>query len=305
MLDYNALAVFIRVVEAQSFTGAARALDMPTSTVSRKVSELEKSLQCRLLERSTRRLRLTDAGSEIFHQAREGLETIESGVRRLSERETRFGGLLRLAAPPSLSECLLAPVIEKFQRQHPDVEISCLVTERRIDFIADGVDIALRIDPDDRRRFVETPIVSYRHLLLASPAYLEEHGEPSGPAELEHHRTIAFAGWPVSNLWTATDGRIKRNVRLEPKVAINDYAGILAIARAGHGIAEAPVLCCLDDLQTGALVEVMRPWRLLPVTLLAVRLRRPYPSRLVEAFTTSLVEQARQLFPTLAVSPGK
>lgn len=303
MLDYNALAVFIRVAEAQSFTRAARVLDMPTSTVSRKVSELEKSLQCRLLERSTRRLRLTDAGSEIFRHARAGLDTMESAARRLSERKTKLGGLLRLAAPPSLSECLLAPVIGGFQSLHPDVEISCLVTERRIDFISDGIDVALRVDPEDRRRVVETPIVSYRHLLLASPAYLEEHGEPGRPAELKRHRSIAFAGWPVDHLWTATDGRIKRNVRFEPKLAINDYAGILAVARAGHGIAEAPLLCCLEDLQDGVLVEVMRDWRLLPVTLRAVRLRRPYPSRLVEAFTASLVEQVRQLFPSLAVGP--
>lgn len=304
MIDFNALAVFVRVAEARSFTGAARLLDMPTSTVSRKVSELEKSLQCRLLERSTRSLRLTGAGAEIFHRARAGLDEMESAARRLTDQETRLGGLLRLAAPPSLSECLLAPVVCELQSQHPDVELSCLVTERRIDFISDGVDVALRVDPGDRRRVVETPLVSYRHLLLASPAYVETHGSPSSPEQLARHRTIAFADWPAGNLWTATDGRAKRNVKLEPKLAINDYAGILAVARAGHGIAEAPQLCCQDDLESGALVEVMLPWRLLPVTLSAVRLRRPYPSRLVETFIDLLASEARRLFPSLAVRPS-
>ena len=303
MLDYNALAVFVRVAEAQSFTGAARLLDMPTSTVSRKVSELEKSLQCRLLERSTRSLRLTGVGAEVFQHARAGLDVMENAARRIVDRETKLSGLLRLAAPPSLSECLLAPVLGAFQQLHPDVEISSMVTERRIEFISEGIDVALWVDPGDRKRVVETPIVTYRHLLLASAAYVAEHGEPSTPVELDQHRTIAFAGWPADYQWTATDGRVQRNIRFEPKLVINDYAGILSIARAGHGIVEAPQLCCLEDLENGTLVEVMRPWRLLPVTLSAVRLRRPYPSRLVESFTAFLLEQARQLFPSLAVDP--
>ncbi len=300
MIDFNALAIFVRVAEAQSFTAAARRLDMPISTVSRRVSELEKVLEVRLLERSTRRLRLTEVGAELFEAAQGGLEAMEGALRaQLDDHGDGLRGMLRLSAPPSLSDTLLAPALVDFQRLHPEVRISCSITDRRPDFIADGLDLAIRIDPSDRRRNIQKPLLTYRHILVASPAYLAAAGPLSEPADLAHHRILAFAGWPEDNVWMATDGRVKRYIRLEPILALNDYAGVVAAARSGHGVAEAPPFSCLEDLKTGALVEVLRPWRLEAVTMSTVQPRKPFPSRLAEAMCAFLADSLSRRFPEL------
>ena len=142
MSDLNALIIFAKVIEANSFSEAARRLKMPISTVSRRIADLEDQLGVRLLERSTRSLRLTDVGSEVLEHAQRCAELSEAVDNIVSNHQASVSGLLRLSAPPNISESLLSPVISAFQASYPNVRVQALITERHVDHIADGVDLA-------------------------------------------------------------------------------------------------------------------------------------------------------------------
>ena len=145
MADLNSLMIFAKVVEANSFSEAARRLKMPTSTVSRRVAELEDQLGVRLLERSTRSLRLTDVGSEVLEHAQHSAELSEAVDNIASNHLSNVSGTLRLSAPPSISDSLLAPLVGAFQASYPDVRVQIFITERIVDQIAEGVDLAFRV----------------------------------------------------------------------------------------------------------------------------------------------------------------
>ena len=145
MTDLNALILFARVVEANSFSKAARRLQMPTSTISRRIADLEDQLGVRLLERSTRRLRLTEVGSEVLMHARRGAELSEAVDNIASNHLSNVSGMLRLSTPPSISDSLIAPLVGAFQAAHPNVRVQVYVTERFVDHIAEGVDLAFRV----------------------------------------------------------------------------------------------------------------------------------------------------------------
>jgi DNA-binding transcriptional LysR family regulator len=145
MADLNSLVVFAKVVEASSFSEAARRLKMPVSTVSRRIAELEDQLGVRLLERSTRSLRLTELGAEVLEQATRSAELSEAVESIVSNRLSDVSGTLRLSAPPSISDTLLTPLIIAFQASYANVRVQVLVTDRFVDHIAEGVDLAFRL----------------------------------------------------------------------------------------------------------------------------------------------------------------
>ena len=179
MPDLNSLMIFAHVVEANSFSKAARALKMPTSTVSRRIAELEHDLGVRLIERSTRSLRVTDAGSEVLEHAQRSAEINDAIANIASNHSSKVSGTLRLSAPPSISDSLLAPVVGAFQAAYPDVRVHIFITERIVDQISEGVDLAFRVDEEIKdSSIVARRILTYRHQLVATPGYLEKHRAP-------------------------------------------------------------------------------------------------------------------------------
>jgi DNA-binding transcriptional LysR family regulator len=202
MTDLNALVVFAKVVEAKSFSEAARRLGMPVSTVSRRVADLEDQLGARLLDRSTRNLRLTDLGSEVLEHVQRSAEASEAVAGIVSDRMANVSGKLRLSAPPSISDTLLSPLVTAFQASYPNVRVQILIAERFVDHINDGVDIAFRLGALKDSSLVSRRILTYRHQLVASPDYLKDREPPQAPRDLLDHRLIAFSYWRPENRWT-------------------------------------------------------------------------------------------------------
>src|ERR1700730_4839767 len=242
MSDLNSLIIFAHVIDANGFSKAARRLKMPTSTVSRRVAELEQALGVRLIERSTRSLRLTDVGSEVLEYAHRGAEISEAIDNIASNHLSKVSGNLRLAAPPSISDSLLAPIVVAFQKEFPDVYIQVFVTERIVDQIAEGVDLAFRVGELEDSSLVARRILTYRHQLVASPGYLEKRAPPKTPRDLLGHRLLAFSFWRPEYSWTLTraNGTDKETLTFQPYLSINEYAGLATALLTGTGIGEIP-----------------------------------------------------------------
>jgi DNA-binding transcriptional LysR family regulator len=301
MTDLNSLVIFARVVEAHSFSEAARRLKMPVSTVSRRIADLEDQLGVRLLERSTRSLRLTDVGSEVLEHAQHGAELGEAVNSIASNHQSDVSGNLRLSAPPSISDSLLAPLICAFQELHPDVRIQILITERMVDHIAEGVDLVFRLGVLKDSTLVARRILTYRHQLLASPAYLDKYKPPKAPQDLLGHRLLAFSRWKPENRWSFTHANVKNKETLtfQPHLSMNDYAGIAQALLAGAGIGELPPVVQPELLRDGRLVEVMRKWRFRTFDLSLVHLGNRHMSRPVRVFKEFAAQMAPTLFPAL------
>jgi len=296
--DLNAVALFVGVVEHKSFSEAAKRLAVPISTVSRKVAELEKMVGIRLLERSTRQLRLTEPGREYYEYCRRGLAEFAAGALKINDRQEEISGTLRISAPPSIADVLLAPVIIAFQTRYPGVSANVQMTERKVNLIEDAVDVALRVGPLDDSSLVARRLLGYRHVLVASPGYLDTHGIPGQPEALYSHRLISFDGWHGTVFWALTHkagkktGGNKRVVKIKVNsvLGINDYAGIQHAVSAGCGIANMPALLCNKQLHNKQFIEVLPDWQLAPVVLSAVYPCNRNMMRTVRLFIDFLVE---------------
>lgn len=302
MPDLNSLIVFAHVIEANSFSEAARRLKMPASTVSRRIAELENQLGVRLIERSTRSLRLTDVGSEVLEQAKRSAEVSEAVDHIASDHQSQVSGTLRISAPPSISDSLLAPLIGAFQASYPAVRFHVLITERIVDHIAEGVDLAFRIAPALKdSSLVARKLLTYRHQLLASPVYLNKHKPPRTPKDLLNHRLLAFSLGGPEYKWTfsRTDGRDRQTLTFEPYLSMNDYAGLAPAILAGAGIGELPPVVQPSLSRRTQLTEVMPRWHLPTFDLWLVHLGNRHVPRRVRVFKDFASKMTPALFPDL------
>jgi DNA-binding transcriptional LysR family regulator len=301
MKDLNSLLVFAKVVEANSFSEAARRLKMPISTVSRRIVELEDQLGVRLLERSTRNLRLTELGAEVLEYARHGAELSEAVDNIVSNRLSEVSGTLRLCAPPSISESLIVPVVSAFQASYPSVRVQVFITERIVDQITEDVDIAFKVGTFTDSTLVARQLLTYRHRVVASPGYLAKCDPPKIPQDLLSHRLLAFSFWKPDYSWSFvhSNGQDKETLAFRPCIAMNDYAGLVVALLEGSGIGELPPIVQPKLMHKGLLVEVMPDWHLPVFDLTIAHLRDRFVPRQVRVFKEFATQMVPKLFPTL------
>jgi DNA-binding transcriptional LysR family regulator len=270
LLDYNAVALFVKVVEAGSLSEASRREGIPVSTISRKLRELEATLNTQLLQRTTRKQRLTESGESYYEHCRRGLLAFNEANLNLQDRRDRVSGMLRVSAPPSLSDFIVVPLVRSFQEAYAGVRVRVLITERDVDLIEDGVDVALWAGRLKDSTLKARTLLNYRHVMMAAPSYLDRAPELRHPSDLADHPTIAFGRWDRPVVWRLSRDGETIAVPMEPALAMNDYAGIEQAALGGHGIAEIPSIIASDSLQSGRLVPVLREWQFRPTMLSAV-----------------------------------
>jgi DNA-binding transcriptional LysR family regulator len=301
MADLNSLIMFAKVVEAKSFSEAARRLRVPISTVSRRIAELEKQLGVRLLERSTRKLRLTDIGAELLEYALRSAELREAVGDLVSNRRSSVSGVLRLSAPPSISDSLLVPLISGFQESHPNVRIHVFITDRYVDHIVEGINLVFRFGLLKDSTLVARRILTYRHQLVASPTYLDRRKPPRTPRDLLSHRLLSFSHSSPRSSWSFVhvNGKDKETLAFQPHLSMNDCTGLAHALLAGSGIGDLPPLVTPDLLREGRLVEIMPTWRFRSFNLSLVHLRNRYLPRPIHLFKDFAVQMAPRLFRTL------
>ncbi|AUL48378.1 LysR family transcriptional regulator [Bordetella trematum] len=265
MQDLNDLYYFCQVVEQGGFSAAARALDIPKSRLSRRISQLEERLGLRLLQRTTRRLRLTSAGERYLHYCREMTASALAAEEAMQQLQSQPSGPVVVSCPISIAQQLLAPLLPEFMEAWPEISIRMLATNRRIDLINEGVDLALRVRTrlDTDAEFVVRQLGMASGMLVASPGYLAQHGTPAAPEALAQHLTLSFNDPQSEVVWALhhRDGE-ERQIVVSPRLSCNDFIVLTEAAMRGRGIALLPSVAIQEALRRGELVPVLPDWRL-------------------------------------------
>jgi DNA-binding transcriptional LysR family regulator len=288
-LDLNEILVFTRVVQMGSFTGAALALGMPKSSVSRKINELEDRVGSRLLQRTTRKLGLTSAGKLYFERCQRIVSDIEEAERALGSMQAAPCGLLRVSAP--LSFGILGPLVATFLRRFPETQIDMVCTDRRVDLVEEGFDLAIRVGALEDSSLVARNLGTLRRVLVASPTYLRKQGTPRAPEELPEHACITFTGGTAPRSWTLQGEGRTVEINVAARLSINDFDLLAEAVRAGVGIAAMPAFLCAADLRAGRLRQVLPDWSWVEAPLQAVYPTARHLSPKVSAFIELLRER--------------
>ncbi|MFL9880633.1 LysR family transcriptional regulator [Herbaspirillum rhizosphaerae] len=257
MLDLNDIAVFVHVVRAGSFAAAGRRLGMPSNTISRRLQLLEESLGVRLLQRSTRQLNMTAAGREFFDRCAPGIEDIQQAGATLSDGNREPSGVLRVAAPADFFDNFAMEWVGEFMQRHPKVQLEFVLSDERVDLIAEGIDLAFRAGQLPDSSLVARKLGESYRGLLASPAYLKKHGMPVTLEELAEHDCLAAANTVQAALWRLEGPAGVESIRIAPRLCINTAQGLLRATRAGLGIALLPTMVAAEDLRRGSLVAIL------------------------------------------------
>jgi DNA-binding transcriptional LysR family regulator len=254
--NFSSAAVFVRVVEAGSIRGAARALGMPKSNVSRRVAELEAQLGARLLQRTTRRLRLTDAGQAYYRGATVAVATLLDAERAAHALQVAPRGVLRVTGPAQLGAQYLWPIVRDYMRSYPEVEVSLHLTDRIVDIVEEGFDVAIRAGPLRDTSLVARRIASTSFVVAASPAYVSVHGRPRRPEDLVHHRCLTHAD-ALTETWRFRRAGKPVDVQVAGPLACTSFQLLRDACIDGVGVARVPSVIAGDALAAGTLVRVL------------------------------------------------
>lgn len=289
-IDLNDMMIFARVVKDSGFTAAGRALGLPRSTVSRRVARLERALGVRLLERTTRRLGLTEAGALTYEHCRRIGEEVEDATRALQTLLELPRGLLRVTASVTTGRHLIVPQLTDFLARYPEVRVELELTNRRVELVEEAFDVALRVGALEPSSLIARVVGPLRTGLFASPAYLAAKGIPAEPSDLTGHRCLSMVGSPAHRHWRLQGpGRAEVELKIEPLLAINDLDSLREAVAGGAGIAALPPY--LAPMETNRLVRVLPDWSFAPTDCHFV-----YPSRRgatpkLRAFVDFMVER--------------
>jgi DNA-binding transcriptional LysR family regulator len=298
-MDLNELLVFAKVVEAGSFVAASRALGIPKSTVSRKVSDLEERLDTRLLQRTTRKLSLTEAGRLFYDHAARIATEVETAERAVADLKDTPRGLLRVTTGPNAS--YLGPILRDYLTRYPEVRLELSTTTRAVDLIEERFDLAIRAGRLPDSSLIAKSLGHTTWFLVATPAYLKRRGRPRAPAELARHDLALFGSASDRVTLHFQRGGERASVEVVPRLVISELEPLHVAIGGGIGIALLPAYQCVDDLRAKRLERVLRDWHAPPTPIHIV-----YPStRHISATAKSFIDhlQAQMTPPPWEIGP--
>ncbi len=287
----DGIAAFARVVDSGSFSAAARRLKISKSAVSAHVQRLEERLGTRLLNRTTRRLSMTEAGAAYYRHCARILAEAEAAEQAASALQREPRGTLRISAPDSFGPMHVAPAVPAFLRRYPDLAIDITLSPKHVNLVDEGLDLAIRIGVLEDSPLVVRKLAPSRLILCAAPAYLEEHGIPRAPDELAKHNCLCNAILPWGDEWHLADKRREVRVPVAGSFRSNSAEMLRAAALDGSGIALLPTWAIAEPLRSGALRRVLEPWEPPASTIYAVYPGNRLMSMKVRAFVDHLARR--------------
>jgi DNA-binding transcriptional LysR family regulator len=285
------MQTFCAVVDAGSFVKAADALGMSKAAVSRYVGELEGRLGVRLLHRTTRRMSLTEEGTVFDARCRELLSGVEEAEAEVGSRSGAARGRLRVNAPVTFGILHLAPLWAAFHDRHPQVRVDVTLSDRVVDLVDEGYDLAIRIATLPSSTLISKRLATTRIVLCASPQYLKSRGVPSHPSDLADHDVIAYSYWAAGDQWPfdGPDGPV--TVTIQPWMHTNNGDTCRAVALAHHGVILQPSFLVAEDLAAGRLVELLPEYRSIELGIYAIYPTRKHVALKVRALIDFLAQQ--------------
>lgn len=288
----KAMEVYVSVVEHGSLAGAAGQLRASSAAISRQLTMLERRLGARLLHRTTRRISLSQAGQNFYARARQVLADVQEAEAAVGLDSVQPCGLLRVAAPVHFGMLELSRVLPEFRAAYPELHIDLDLSDRLIDLVHDGIDVAVRIAGALDPALVARRIAPVRIVTCAAPSYLDRRGWPREPDELSQHDTLCYSLLAKADHWTFVDDRGQsREVRLNPTVRANNSEVLRQLALAGGGVIAAPDFMLAADLRSGRLTPVLPGWARPEASLHAVYPSRKHLSDKVRVFIDFLVRK--------------
>ena len=259
-MDLNEVAIFIKVIQTRSFSQAAKQLDMPNSTVSSKISSLEKRLGITLIQRTTRRLNITAAGEAYYARCVKGIQEIELAENEVASTQKEPQGLLRITAPVELGNTLLPEIVSRYMKQFSKVSVELILTDRTTELLTENIDLALRAGNMKDSTLIIKKLGEVSFAAFASPKYLKTNGKPLLPKDLKNHQCLHFTLQGNSD-WKLVSNKGLQVVPAPGRLYINDLNIVKSFAIAGQGIALLPVFNCYADILSGKLVRILPEWR--------------------------------------------
>jgi len=279
-IQLNDIALFVEVAKRKNFSHAAEALNIPSATLSRRVTELERSVGMKLLNRTTRRIDLTEAGAIYFERCRHIVEEARIAHDQLQDMAAQPKGRLRISLPPSLASLFLPLIIRDFIAQYPDIECDFDLSVRTIDPISNPYDLVLRFGQQPDSSLISRQVVLMAHQLYAAPSYLARHGEPRTPADLSHHECLRPLVSDVYQFWMLHSGERAERVQVIGRLASNNMGMLGRLAVRGMGIVPLLVYDAMERaIERTGLVRVLPDWNLTPVPLFALLPSRTLPAK--------------------------
>jgi len=291
MSRWEGFEELVRVVDAGSFSGAARVLGVSKGLVSQRISRLEDRLGVRLLQRTTRKLSLTELGSLYYQRCRQVVEDLDEIEAAVSEYQQRATGLLKISAPNLLGEMHIVPAIADFLAGNPGLEIELNFYGRKVDLVEDAYDVAIQVGARRDINVVNKPLATTTFQLVASPGLLNRTGTPDAPADLKQMPCLMFTEYGVSKPWIFVRGGEEESVTGKCRWHSNSGHCLLAAARAGLGLAYLPDYHVAADIAAGRLLRVLDEWGGAEREVVAIYQHRRHLSAKVRLFVEFLQER--------------
>lgn len=255
------MAILVSVVDCGGFSAASRQLGITTSAVSRHVARLEKHMGARLLQRTTRSLSLTELGAQVYAGCVRMVASAREVQALAGSYSARPVGVIRVTAPIVFGQLWLAPRLPGFLALYPEVDVHLTLVDRTVDLVEEGEDLAIRIAREVAPGLVARPLVQMSYVLVATPAYLAQHGAPGAPADLASHRFVCLRHSEVGGSWSMQRGAETAQVTVPTRVTINNSAAVMAAVEAGGGIGLVSDFVAQAALAAGRLQQVLPDWQ--------------------------------------------
>ncbi len=273
-MDLNDIVVFTKVVETKSFTGAADALGLPKSTVSRKLAQLEERLGVRLVQRTTRKLALTEIGEAYYERCARIVADVVSAEQLVTDMQSTPRGRLRVTSSVDFATRWFGSIISAFLEQHPEINLELEATDRVVDMIEDGFDLAVRFGQMPESTLIARRLCAVHLILCATPEYLGKRGTPQHIEELDEHDHVLFTPASRNQTWTLVNGEGTYEFGRPARFASNNFGAVMCSTLSGAGVALISDFMIGEELAKGRLVRVLPEWSTRPTDVHAV-----YPAR--------------------------